>query len=272
MKDLINEIKKKKELSDISEEVIRDVLKEYLEKKSIQIPKSKKGKKIIIKEIRAELRNYTGRFQKKFSTRKRLSLLKENKIEELLKTHSSTKERLESDSFKILISALKKISPDSILDLACGINPLKISTEFPNSKYYASDIKEEELMLLKKFFKRNKINGEVFVADIRKDKEYPSVDVCLILKVLDIIEKKGHKKSKNLLINLNCENIIISFATKTLSGKLMRITERKWLESILKELNYSFKIKRSSNEIFYICKLANRRGINSQESICPSPY
>lgn len=257
MNELIIQIKKKKELSDVSDKVVEDILKNYLKKNNLKIPDKKKEVKLVVKEIRAELRKYTGRFQIKFSAKKRLDLLKENKLEELLKTHSSTKERLDSNSFKILISALKKISPNSILDLACGINPIAIAPEFTKATYYASDIKEEELNLLKEFFRNKKINGKVFVADIRKKRDYPEADVCLMLKVLDIIEKKGHKKSKELLENLNCKKFIISFATKTISGKPMRITERKWLESILKELNYTFKIERSSNEIFYICSSTN---------------
>ena len=256
MKELINEIRKKKELSDISKEIVEDVLKKYLEKNNLRIPENKKQKKVIIKEVRAELRKYVGRFQIKFSKKKRLELLRENNLESLLKTHSSTKERLESESYKILISNIREISPDSILDLACGINPLKIASEFLKAKYYASDIKEDELNLLKEFFKRRKILGEVFVADIRKKREYPKTDICLILKILDIIEKKGHKKTKDLIENLSCKNLIISFSTRTLSGKKMRFPERKWLEYILKELNYKFKVEKSSNEIFYICKLS----------------
>lgn len=257
MQNLINEIKKKKELSDVSEELVKDVLSKYLEKNNLKIPQTRKEIKLIVKEVRAELRKYVGRFQLKVSAKKRIDLLDKNQLNLLLKTHSSTKERLESNSYQILISNLRKISPNSILDLACGINPLKVSPEFPKSKYYASDIKEEELKLLETFFKKNKISGKVFVADIRKEKNFPKTDVCLILKVLDIIEKKGHNNAKELLKNLNCRNLIVSFSTRTLSGKRMRFPQRKWLEYILLELNYKFRIEESSNEIFYICSLTN---------------
>tara|TARA_Y100000310_G_scaffold261341_1_gene270645 strand:- start:45 stop:815 length:771 start_codon:yes stop_codon:yes gene_type:complete len=256
MKYLIKEIKKKKELSDISEDVVKSILEEYLGKNNLKVPQTKKEIKIVVKEIRAELRKYVGRFQVKFSAKKRLELLKNGKFTELLKTHSSTKERLISNSYKIILTNLKKISPDTILDLACGINPLVVAPEFPKAKYFASDIKEEELNLLKIFFKLNKIVGEVFVADIRNERKFPKSDVCLLLKVLDIIDKKGHKNARELLEKLNCKNLVISFSTKTISGKIMRVPERKWLESILEDLNYGFKIERSSNEIFYICKLS----------------
>jgi hypothetical protein len=256
MEELINQIRKKKELTDISINLVKDVLDNYLEKNNFRMPETKKERKVIIKEVRAELRKYVGRFQVSGSKKKRLELLRENKIDCLLKTHSSTKERLESGTYKLLFHYLTEISPNSILDLACGLNPLSVSSEFPKSKYYASDIKVDELNLLKEFFKKNKISGETFVADIRNEKTYPKTDVCLLLKVLDIIEKKGHKKTKNLLEILKCKNLIISFSTKTLSGKKMRFPERRWLEPILKDLNYIYKIEESSNEIFYICNLS----------------
>ena len=266
MEKLINQIKKKKELSDVSEILVKDVLEHYLQKNNLKIPKDKKGIKIIVKDVRCELRNYTGRFQVKISPKKREELLEKDNLIELLKSHSSTRERLESNSYEILIESLKEISPKSILDLACGINPLKISLEFPKSKYYATDIKESELNLLKNFFRKNNIEGEAFVSDIRKKKNYPAADVCLILKVLDIIEKKGHRKSQKLLKNLHSKNLIISFSTKTLSGKQMKFPQRSWLEKILIGLNYSFKIKKSSNELFYFCKKLSCEGICSSSN------
>jgi len=255
MNEILKKIKRKKELSDISNGIVEDVLNNYLRKNNILMPKTEKEIKLVVKEVRAELRKYVGRFQVKFSFKKRLDLLKKKDFEKLLRTHSSTRERIDSDSYKFLLSYLNNLSPNSILDLACGINPLFLAPKFPKAKYYASDIKEDELKLLKEFFKTKKIKSSVFVADIRREKIFPKTDVCLILKVLDIIEKKGHKLAKSILENLNCKNLVISFATKTISGKDMRFKKRKWLESILEELNYEFRIAQSKNEIFYFCKL-----------------
>jgi len=79
----IKEVKHKKELSDISDEVVRDALKNYLKKHNIELPSSPKSRKILIKEIRAELRKYVGRYQIKSEYEKRLKLLKSNQIPEL---------------------------------------------------------------------------------------------------------------------------------------------------------------------------------------------
>jgi len=256
MNNIILKIKQKKELSDIPDELIEDVLKNYLKKHNIKIPSSRKSQKIIIKEVRAELRKYTGQYQ--ISSRKRIALLNQNKITQLLKTHTSTRERL--PYYSKLIRIIKELNPKSILDLGCGLNPIAIINKINNKAiiYYAYDIKQDELELINNFFRKNKIKGKTILADIRKITKFPKTDLCLILKTLDIIEpnSKGHKIAnqiiRQIIRNLQCKFIIISFATKTLSGKIMRMQRRIWLEKILDKLSYKFKTIRTKNEIFYI--------------------
>ena len=175
-----------------------------------------------------------------------------NKINELLKSHTSTKERLAFyPKFKNIV---KKINPNSILDLGCGLNPIALSNFFPNTFYYAYDIKKEDILLVEKFFKKNNINGKLFIADIRKVENFPKADLTLILKTLDIIDTKNHFISKSILKNIECKYFIISFSTHTLSGKPMNFPRRAWFENILKELNFKFAIIKSKNEVFYVAE------------------
>ena len=69
MKQIIKKIKQKKELSDILNGLVREVLTSYLKKNNLSIPKNKKQQKLIVKEVRNQLRKYTGRFQ--ISSKKR---------------------------------------------------------------------------------------------------------------------------------------------------------------------------------------------------------
>ena len=252
--DLVKKIKEKKELSGLPDSYVLDSLKNELKK--INFPNidsiKKSEQKIIIKLVRAELRRSAGMFQKskEKSWKSRFTLLEENKIEELLKTHSSTNERLNFyPKLKELIFSLK---PSSILDLGCGINPIAIAK--PNIKYYAVDIQQDDLDIVKKFFQKNNISGETFVQDISSSstENLPSVDLCLMFKLLDILEKKGHRQAEQILKNIKTNFFIISFSTKTLSGRSMLHQKRPWLERILGKLNYHFKIEKSDNEIFYI--------------------
>jgi len=253
LKDITLIIKKKKELSDIPDFIVTDIINEYINKHKISIPTSEKQRRILVKIIRAELRNYVGRFQIKSKNLKITNFKDKKEIEKLLLNHRSTKERIISNAGKILLSEITKVNPKTILDLGCGLNPIWIMQNLnKNINYTACDIKENELSLIDSYFKNNKIKGRVSVCDLRKQSNFPKTDLCLILKVLDIIESKGHRLAHNLVAKVKSKIIIVSFATKTLSGKPMKSIRRLWMESMLKSLKLPFIFKTASNEIFYI--------------------
>ncbi len=245
---LIEKIKKKPEFSSLPDSLVSDYLSDLLKKHNLSLDSLKyREEKIIIKEIRAELRNITGQFQKKS---KRSKLLSTNNYHELLKTHSSTAERL--DFYPKLRELIKNLNVSSILDLGCGLNPIALAE--PKYFYYASDIREDELSIIKDFFSKNNIKGEVFTYDLRKIKEgeLPNAGLCILFKVLDVIEKKTHKLTNKILEIINSKYFLVSFATKKLSGKSMHFPERKWFEHILERKSYKFDKFNSNNEIFYL--------------------
>ena len=250
---LLEKIKEKKEFKNIDDSLIYDILDEYSEKYKLNLENLDKFKaKIVIKEIRAKLRLYTGRFQK--SLKDRLRLLEENKIEELLKTHSSTAERI--NFYSEIKKLIKNLKIKSILDLGCGINPIALANK--DIEYYAADINKSDLLLIERFFEKNKINGKTFVYDLRKVNEnLPKADICLIFKTLDIIEKKSHKLAEKIIKTVKCRYFLISFATRTLSGRHMKYKRRIWLEALLKNLGYKYEVLNSNNEIFYFFQKLN---------------
>lgn len=246
---VIQIIKKKKELQDIADSVVQSVLEEQISKHRISLSGlNEKQVKPIIKSVRAELRLFSGRFQKSLKDRK--AMLKENRIEELLQTHSSTKERL--SFYPELKKKIASLKVKSILDLGCGLNPIALANK--NIKYYASDIKESELSLIKEYFKINKFSGESFIHDLRFKKNLPEADLCLLFKVLDVIDTKNHKNATELIKSIHCKYILVSFATKKLSGKKMNFPRRFWFENLLNSLNLKFETFSTENEFFYLIK------------------
>jgi len=155
--------------------------------------------------------------------------------------------------YNALIRAINNLKPKSILDLGSGLNPIAIINKIKNKNltYFAYDIKEDELQLINAFFRKNKIKGRTILTDIRKITTFPKTDLCLILKTLDIIETKGHTHATKIMRNLQSPNIIVSFSTRTLSGRPMRSPRRQWFESLLESLKYKYKVINSSNEVFY---------------------
>ncbi len=259
--DIIQKIKSKKELSSLSDVFIKSMVSD------LKI----KNTKNIIKETRKELRRVYGEFQIKSAIKKRekyineiiLSLNKKDfnleAHENILKTHRSTRERLQI--YKDIYSKLPKFS--SLQDLACGLNPFSlIFLKNKDITYHTYDLECQELSLVKRYFKAVKINFNNFnfeVKPINLLDETPKTktDIAFIFKFFDILETKGdYKIAERILSETNSKKIIVSFSTKTLSGKSMNHPNRKWFELMLKRLNLEFKILKYENEIFYFVNKA----------------
>lgn len=247
--EIIKKIKQKKELSGIDDSIVSEELKKYAKKSNLSIENlSERELKIIVKDIRSKLRKLSGRFQ--IGLKKRYNLLEKKEIFSLLRTHSSTKERM--DFYPKLKELLTNLKVNSVLDLGCGINPIALAN--PNFEYYASDINQEELNLIQEFFDKNKINGKTFFCDLKKIENYslPKTDICLILKVFDILG--NHLIAEKILNNINSNYILASFSTKTLSGKPMNKPRRIWFEKLLEKFNFSFELIGLNNEVFYLIR------------------
>jgi 2-polyprenyl-3-methyl-5-hydroxy-6-metoxy-1,4-benzoquinol methylase len=243
--DIIKKVKQKKELSGVDDALISKIMEKHL---NIIDRLNESETKILIKEIRNELRQYAGRFQGEWKDRE--SLLEKGDINSILGTHASTRERM--DFYPELKNLIEELKIKSIIDLGCGINPLALSK--PGIKYYAFDINRKELELVKGFFKMNNIQGEASFCDLRNIDacKFPESDLCIILKVFDVIEKRGHKLAEKIINKINSRYFLVSFSTKTLSGKPMNHPQRGWIERLLQRLNFSFRIIKSRNEIFYL--------------------
>ena len=247
--EIVAKIKQKPELSGIEDSIVSEHLNNYLVKHKINLNNLlPKHIKLIITDVRKILREKVGMFEA--STKDREALLEEGDIESLLKTHLSTKERV--NFYTQLREIIKKMKVKSILDLGCGINPIALAEK--GVKYYASDVNSKDLDVVKEYFKENDIDGKVFVCDLNKidDFEFPKTDLTLVLKVFDILSKSDYKTARNVMEKISSPHIIVSFSTKTLSGKPMKDQRRAWFERLLDSLLYKYEIVKSENEIFYI--------------------
>jgi predicted methyltransferase len=252
VQEIIAAVRKKSELSGLADKAIEDALEKYLRKNNLRKENlnnfSKSDIKLIVKDLRSHLRLSVGQYRHSFSEQR--SLLEEDKNLELLKTHSSTLER--ADFYPKLKKLIKELKIKSILDLGCGLNPIALASLV--EKYSALDINESDINLVNNFFKKNNINGKAWVYDLRniKENDIPSADLCLLLKMFDVLEKKGHKLAEKIILNVKCKYFLMSFSTKTLSGRAMNHPQRGWIERLLQRLSFHFKVLKSKNEIFYL--------------------
>ena len=266
IKKLINDIKQKKELSELDDKFVKEELNRFFKREPKILKKLKeefnqksKEYKQTIKEVRAKLRRSYGLFRVEKETKNIKELIKTKDYQKILETHSSTKERL--PFYDQLYHKLFKTTgkPKTILDLGAGINPLSYSyMNLKNVNYYAYDLSKEEVKIINQFFKDNKIKGKAGILDllqIDKVKKLPKADLAFLFKMTDVLDKsKGHKTSEQIIKAIPAKFIIVSFPTLTMSGKKMNHPRRGWIELMSKRLGYNFKVLEFSNELFYVIK------------------
>jgi len=270
MEGIIEKIKEKREFSELNDALVREKLDETLRQnpkfKEFLGRKRSEGYRKIIKLTRQKLHSAYGVFQKdKGRVMDLLDELKRTENEHeifsihrmLLSSVLSTKERL--PFYEELYTKIFAITgwPKSILDLGCGFNPMSFPfMRLEEVDYYAYDINEEDIRILNEYFgiMGDDLNGKAKLFKFEDYTEFPKADICFLFKVLDILDKKGHKKSEELIKSLKCRWIVASFSTKTVSGKPMRHSYRGWMDRMLKRLGYEFKVLEFENEIFYVIK------------------
>ncbi len=269
---IIKLIKKKKELNDLNDQFVYDELEKYFRQEqkiffslSEGFTEKSKDLKIVIKKVRAKLRRAYSLFRVEQESKKRKELVEEylvtkkkGLIEEILKTHSSTKERLMI--YPQLYKKIFKITgkPKRIIDLGCGINPFSVGFMKLNQlTYHAYDISNEEVELLNLFFKTlNSVAGKADVLDTlqwTKLKRLREVDIAFLFKMTDVLDRgQGHKTSEKVIKLIPAKYIVVSFPTLTMSGRKMNHPRRRWIELMSKRLGYNVKMLEFSNELFYV--------------------
>jgi 16S rRNA (guanine(1405)-N(7))-methyltransferase len=273
--EIINELKKSKKYKNIAQEILESEFEKF-EKRN---PKwSEFKEKHILKELKRQLHRLHGSFhflENKDSKRREelIEKLKNNLssqeiIEEILKTNKSTKERLEK--YKEVYREIFKITgkPTSIIDLGCGLNPLSLFfMNLTNIAYNAYEINEEDVRIINEYFNikaiKEKVSGKAELLDCSKTenlKKLPSCDLCFMFKFIDPVEKshgKGHKLAEEIINVLRgkCKFMVVSFATRTISGKNMNFAYRGWIERMLSRIGMNFKLidfSSSIGEVFYV--------------------
>ncbi|MCF7871973.1 hypothetical protein K9L97_02970 [Candidatus Woesearchaeota archaeon] len=272
----------KKELRNIPEEFLNKIIEEskkenqeiYLKLEKKDFNEKSKEFKEYKKVIRKKLRTLYGVFQNQqlneTKRKKYLEILRKetkeekNILEKILKSHLSTKERI--TYFNRVYSKIIEIcgKPKKIADLACGFNPFSYFYWNLNLEYLASDISEIDLDFIQKFFASQNIKGNTTSGDLTNEnfqskiiKKIRDYDTCLLFKALDSLEYLKKGSSTKLLLKIPCKNIIISFPSKTISGKNVIKGKRHWFLEALKQKNsegweiHEFEI---GPEIYYLLK------------------
>ena len=143
----------------------------------------------------------------------------------IMAAHASTAERLPLlDAFyPTLFADLPPIA--SILDLACGLNPLTLPWMWAtgivprDATYYAYDIYHDQADFLNDYFRLLGVEGKAVVADLVGGVPEQEADIALLFKVLPVLEQVEKGASLRLLDEVNANIIFVSYPAQSLGGR-----------------------------------------------------
>jgi 16S rRNA (guanine(1405)-N(7))-methyltransferase len=142
-------------------------------------------------------------------------------LREVMGRHASTRERLPVlDAF--YATTLEGIEPPrSVLDVACGLNPLAIPWMplAPGARYTACDVFRDLMAFLEPVMGLLGVRGIAAWRDVVGDPPDDEVDLALLLKAIPCLEQLDTKAGRRLLDELNARHLLVSFTVASLGGR-----------------------------------------------------
>ena len=139
----------------------------------------------------------------------------------IMKHHSSARERVPSlvDFYTTVFDGIGPI--DSILDVACGLNPLSIPWMpiTQKTRYFAVDIYSDLTTFLGDFLHFVQQPGAASEHNIIDSVPDIEVDVAFVLKTIPCLEQVDPNVGRRLLEALRARVMLVSFPARSLGGR-----------------------------------------------------
>lgn len=179
-------------------------------------------------------------------------------LERILAHHASTRERLPLSRMDALYEKIFAIAgrPESVLDLACGLNPLYLGAR--EIRTVGLDISGQSVNLVNTCAERCGAPVRAVCADLLCEGAIPEerFDLALLFKVLPLLERQRAGSAAAVMSRANARALAVSFPTRTLGGRDVGMERHyaEWMEARVPE---GFAIAgrfADGNELFYILK------------------
>lgn len=195
----------------------------------------------------------------KFDIENKTELEIKEKLTNILSLQSSTYERISilDDFYKEIFSITEK--PSSIIDHACGLNPLTYLWMKLNDdvKYQAYDIDNDLIWFLNSIFKFFELNNiEAKLGDVLVD-DFDYADTVFMLKLLPILEQQKKGSSLSVMKRQKCKYLIVSFPIKSLSGNEKGMIQfySNWFKKTIENEKWKFKEILFDTELVFVIYL-----------------
>jgi 16S rRNA (guanine(1405)-N(7))-methyltransferase len=175
---------------------------------------------------------------------------------EIMESHTSTSERIlfMEQFYTDLFKHIEK--PKKILDLACGLHPFAVlwMELEPAVEYYAYDIDTRLIALVNTFFGYLHRSYKAQASDIIVSIPGIEADVVFLLKTLPCLEQQAKGISEKIITSLKAKHIVISFPSKSLTGKARGMENYYHTVAIklINRLNLEYFKLDYPDEVFYV--------------------
>lgn len=175
-----------------------------------------------------------------------------------METHSSTRERLPilEDFFNITLVTIAPV--ESVLDLACGLNPLTIPWMplAKNARYSGCDIFSDMTGFLDQFTSHFGVKGAFESCDLTRLNFTQHAKVAFLLKTLPCLEQLDKGISPRLLDAVPADYLLISYPIRSLGGRAkgMGKTYETQFEKLMANRNWQVERFEFKTELAFLVK------------------
>ena len=142
-------------------------------------------------------------------------------LERMLSRHASTRERLPLSETDAMYARLFEIMgrPKSVLDLACGVNPLYLAAR--GVDVTGMDISGSAVEAVNRFGEVYHMSARAVCADLLCPGTIPRArfDAALLFKLLPLLERQRDGASLDVMNAVRADWLVVSFPTRTLGGR-----------------------------------------------------
>lgn len=176
----------------------------------------------------------------------------------VMQSHHSTDERLPilNDFYEVILRSIKPIP--SILDLACGLNPLALSWMPVDDQiqYYGCDIFTDMIDFLNTLAAHFSIHSNFIPCNLLDAKFTNSAKIAFLLKITPCLEQLRKGFIPQLLDAIPAEYLLFSYPISSLSGKYKGMRENYFNQftSIISKKQWEYELFEFSSELAFLVK------------------
>ena len=174
----------------------------------------------------------------------------------MMRLHASTHERIEvlPTFFQTILASISPV--ESVLDLACGLNPLSIPWMplADNFTYHASDVVSPLVNFLSDYFLVFGFEGIATTLDLSSDIPSQPVQLALLMKTFPLMEQIERGLAQKILEGLNAEHILVTYPLRSLGGrkKGMEETYREQFDQLVAGRDWKIQEVSFPNEVAFL--------------------